>query len=155
MLEDVLAGVYTPSKKLTKHRLEMETAAETQEAEQEEPDEAVWQGRQFVPVNVISYVSPTLSQLASPYGGVVRQEARRAGLTPLHSTPCLSRPAVKRKAESSGGRSGPGPSRLSLSPTSRPLRLDLDHKLDSLKVGLRNDIEQDIKFERMLQAAMK
>ena len=154
MLEDVVAGVYTPSKKVTKHRLEMVTAAEIQEVEQEESDEAEWQGRQFVPVNVISYVSPTLSQLASPYGGVVRQEARRAGLTPLHSTPCLSRPAVKRKAESSGGRFAPS-RRLSLSPNSRPLRLDLDHKLDSLKVGLRNDIEQDIKFERMLQAAIK
>ena len=39
---------------------------------------------------------------------------------------------------------------LSLSPESRPLRMDLDQKLDTLKVGLSNDIEQDQRFERML-----
>ena len=39
---------------------------------------------------------------------------------------------------------------LSLSPELRPLRMDLDQKLDTLKVGLSNDIEQDQGFERML-----
>ena len=43
---------------------------------------------------------------------------------------------------------------LSLSPESWLLQMDLVQNLDRLKVGLGNDLEQDQRFEGMLQAVL-
>jgi len=117
---------------------------------------------QFVPL--ISYLSPTLGRLVSPYQVLTRQEMPRTGMSPRYSRntklfSSVSSTSVntsKRKAELSvqSNKKSMLSRSLSLSPESRPLRMDLDQKLDTLKVGLNNDLEQDLRFERMLQAAL-
>merc|ERR1712130_657927 len=101
---------------------------------------------EFVPV--ISYNSPSLARLVSPLSVMTRQEVISTGRSPRHSTPRVSaeltpRCAPKRKAEPDNGGRATLP------------RVTLDHRLDTLKQSLRQDIEQDQQFEARLRAALQ
>ena len=121
-------------------------------------DSADLSNSQFFPL--VSYLSPTLGRLVSPYQLLTRREVPRTGMSPrysrdtraLFSTSGSARSTAKRKAEMSerSNKKIVLSGSLSLSPESGPLRMDLDQKLDTRKVGLSNDIEQDQNFERML-----
>ena len=121
-------------------------------------DSADLSNSQFFPL--VSYLSPTLGRLVSPYQLLTRREVPRTGMSPrysrdtraLFSTSGSARSTAKRKAEMSerSNKKIVLSGSLSLSPELGPLRMDLVQKLDTLKVGLSNDIEQDQNFERML-----
>ena len=164
MLEEAIADEKTASQILrhpvhsfdmTEDRMEEEVEDEESEVQGEGEEEMV---RTTQAVPLISYLSPTLGRLVSPYSVLTRQESLVTGMSPrlgrTHSS-------VKRKAESGskgrsqGGKKVASSKRLSLSPSARPVRSDLDQKLDTLKVTLRHQVEEDVRFEKMLEAALK
>lgn len=110
-------------------------------------------------VPLISYLSPTLGRLVSPLSVLTRQESLVTGMSPRLGS--LTKSSTKRKAQTGdrekfSARKKPASSkRLSLSPSARPVRSDLDQKLDTLKVTLRHQVEEDVRFEKMLESALK
>eukprot|EP00092_Neocalanus_flemingeri_P027091 GFUD01029377.1.p1 GENE.GFUD01029377.1~~GFUD01029377.1.p1 ORF type:complete len:2023 (+),score=566.09 GFUD01029377.1:57-6125(+) len=166
MLEEALIDDCIPSRTAVSgsigHNKTLDTEDTEENISENSEDSADLRTTQFVPI--ISYVSPTLGRLVSPYHMLTRREVPRTGQSPRYSrdnkqfpiTPSGPVITSKRKAELSQGSNKKSimSKRLSLSPDSRPLRMDLDQKLDTLKVGLNNDIEQDLMFERRLQAAL-
>lgn len=166
MLEDAVGDNFvhniTFSEQLTSTEVNEEEPTKTDQNNDPREDSADLTTTQFVPL--ISYLSPTLGRLVSPYQLLTRQEVPRTGMSPRYSrnAKIFSTPKAgavntsKRKAECAekSNKKTMLSRSLSLSPESRPLRMDLDQKLDTLKVGLNNDLEQDLRFERMLQAAL-
>ena len=110
-------------------------------------------------VPLISYLSPTLGRLVSPFTVLTRQESLVTGMSPRLAN--LTPSSTKRKAQPgdrekfSARKKAASSKRLSLSPSARPVRSDLDQKLDSLKVTLRHQVEEDVRFEKMLESALK
>ena len=166
MLEDVLSDTYIPSQmNLNASKAMMKTTETEDDVTSDDSENSKdLSTSQFVPL--ISYLSPTLGRLVSPYHLLTRQEVPRTGMSPRYSRGdsrlfssrvSASLNTCKRKAETSPGSNKKSTlsRRLSLSPSSRPLRMDLDQKLDTLKVGLSNDREQNMRIEKMLQAALK
>jgi len=137
---DMEGRVVSTAREEENHLFRVAVRAEESEKEEEESR------REFVPL--ISYISPSLARLVSPLSVMTRQEVVSTGRSPRHSTPRVSaeltpRCAPKRKAEpDSGGRA------------TLP-RVTLDHRLDTLKQSLRQDIEQDQQFEARLRAALQ
>ena len=167
MLEEALSEDCVPSNTtISFSKVQMksvDTEDKVENVSDDSEDSADLRTSQFVPI--ISYISPTLGRLVSPYHLLTRQEVPSTGMSPRYSKdnkvfpipPPVTMNTYKRKAELSQGSNKKASlrGRFSLSPDSRPLRLDLDQKLDSLKVGLSSDMEQDIRFERRLQAALE
>lgn len=165
MLEDAVSENYVHNKSNISDSSPTKTmdAEDTMENPSDDSeDSADLSTSQFVPL--ISYLSPTLGRLVSPYQLLTRQEVPRTGMSPRYSRDTRALFSLSGSASSTAKRKAEMTERankktvlsrsLSLSPESRPLRMDLDQKLDTLKVGLSNDIEQDQRFERMLQAAL-
>jgi len=164
MLENVLNEKYVHSQNECQSSTTppLETMEKKDGAEERVDGSCDLQTSQFVPL--ISYVSPTLGRLVSPYQLLTRQEIPKTGMSPKysresklsfnHGTPINLN---KRKAESCSRSNKKSLLSRSLplhSPESRPLRMDLDQKIDALKVGVQHDMEQDSRFEKLLQAAM-
>ena len=167
MLEDALADE-KPASQILSHpiqsfELEDDRMIEVGEEEDEttmavtEKDVGAVRITQAVPL--ISYLSPTLGRLVSPFTVLTRQESLVTGMSPRLGS--LTKSSTKRKAQTGdrekfSARKKPASSkRLSLSPSARPVRSDLDQKLDSLKVTLRHQVEEDVRFEKMLESALK
>ena len=170
MLEEAVADE-KPASQILKHPVhsfEMEEEDDNVEDSAEDQQETV-SLRASESVPLISYLSPTLGRLVSPYSLLTRR-------TNLSARPVGSRSSAKRKAETGGndhiddddddddnsgseregsGKKAAASKKLSLSPTARPVRSGLDMKLDTLKVTLRHQVEEDVRFEKMLEAALK
>ena len=155
MLEEAVADE-KPASQIPKHPVhsfEMEEEEDNVEDSAEDQQETV-SLRASESVPLISYLSPTLGRLVSPYSLLTRR-------TNLSARPVGSRSSAKRKAETGGperegsGKKAAASKKLSLSPTARPVRSGLDMKLDTLKVTLRHQVEEDVRFEKMLEAALK
>ena len=170
MLEDAIADE-KPASHILSHPIqsfELEEDRMVEDVEEEEQEETVMVAEKDVvsvrrmnqAVPLISYLSPTLGRLVSPLTVLTRQESLVTGMSPRLGG-SLTKSSTKRKAQTGdrekfSARKKPASSkRLSLSPSARPVRSDLDQKLDSLKVTLRHQVEEDARFEKMLEAALK
>ena len=165
MLEDALADE-KPASHILSHPIqsfELPEDGKTEAEEEEEVEEMTTAETDFSSVRLsqavplISYLSPTLGRLVSPLSVLTRQESLVTGMSPR-----MTKSSAKRKATGGGERErfsarkkAASSKRLSLSPSARPVRSDLDQKLDSLKVTLRHQVEEDARFEKMLEAALK
>ena len=159
MLEEAI-GDEKPASQILKHPVHSfqmpkeEVEEETIDEEQRE----VVMARTTQAVPIISYLSPILGRMVSPYSVLTRQESLVTGMSPSLTR---TRSSTKRKAESGGRETASvrlrsaSSKRRSLSPSNRPVRSDVDHKLDTLKVTLRHQVEEDVRFEKMLEAALK
>ena len=169
MLEDALADE-KPASHILSHPIqsfELQEDRKTEEEEEEEMKETTGAAaekdfssvrlNQAVPL--ISYLSPTLGRLVSPLSVLTRQESLATGMSPRLGN--LTKTSSKRKAQTgdrerfSARKKAASSKRLSLSPSARPVRSDLDQKLDTLKVTLRHQVEEDVRFEKMLESALK
>ena len=163
MLEDAIADE-KPASQILRHPVHsFEMSEDMMDEVNEEVDERVTEGEAVIvrttqAVPLISYLSPTLGRLVSPFSVLTRQESLVTGMSPRLGR---SHSSVKRKADTGGmerskaGKKVTSSKRLSLTPPARPVRSDLDQKLDSLKVTLRHQLEEDTRFERMLESALK
>ena len=149
MLEDAVADE-KPASQILKHSVQ---SFEMQEEEEEDEVEAEDELMSSQSLSLVSLLSPTLGRLVSPYSVLARRE--NLGTARLVRTPG----SAKRKAERGTERDRSGKKaaskRLALSSSARPVRSDLDIKLDTLKVTVRHQVEEDVRFEKMLEAALQ